>query len=320
VADNTQLNIATTAGDFVRNIQKGGAGGPKSSVCIIDISGAGVEVLLTAGQALMAASVPVVIASNQTAIPITDAGGSLTVDGTVTANVGTTGGLALDATLTGGTQVAQAVGNVAAGSADSGAPVKLGGKISTSIPGAGTNANRVDAYFDAQGRLGVHIGSGTISATVNTGVGGDGSNFGSTPSLQIGGALHNYNGAFYDRARNNHETTVLASAARTAAINSADQTNFNARTLYLTWDITAAGTGTLTLTIKYKDSLSGKYVTLLASAAQTGVGTVTLKVGPDLTAAANTVAKEALPRVWRAEVTGADGSSWTYSCSANYTN
>jgi hypothetical protein len=294
VADNTQLNIATTAGDFVRNIQKGGAGGPKSSVCIIDISGAGVEVLLTAGQALMAASVPVVIASNQTAVPV---------------NIGTTGGLALDATLTGGTQLSQAVGNVAAGVADSGAPVKLGGKISTSIPGAGTNANRVDAYFDAQGRLGVHIGSGTISATVNTGVGGDGSNFGSTPSLQIGGALHNYNGAFYDRARNNHETTVLASAARTAAINSADQTNFNARTLYLTWDITAAGTGTLTLTIKYKDSLSGKYVTLLASAAQTGVGT-----------AANTVAKEALPRVWRAEVTGADGSSWTYSCSANYTN
>jgi hypothetical protein len=301
VADNTVLNPGV-GGDTVRSVQKGT---PKSSVCIIDISGAGVEVLLTAGQQTMAASVPVVIASNQTAVPV---------------NIGTTGGLALDATLTGGTQLSQAVGNVAAGVADSGAPVKLGGKISTSIPGAGTNANRVDAYFDAQGRLGVHIGSGTISATVNTGVGGDGSNFGSTPSLQIGGALHNYNGAFYDRARNNHETTVLASAARTAAINSADQTNFNARTLYLTWDITAAGTGTLTLTIKYKDSLSGKYVTLLASAAQTGVGTVTLKVGPDLTAAANTVAKEALPRVWRAEVTGADGSSWTYSCSANYTN
>lgn len=35
------------------------------------------------GQALMAASKPVVIASNQTAIPITDNSGSLTVDGTV---------------------------------------------------------------------------------------------------------------------------------------------------------------------------------------------------------------------------------------------
>lgn len=38
-----------------------------------------------------------------TAQPVTDNGGSLTVDGTVTANIGTTNGLALDATLTGGT-------------------------------------------------------------------------------------------------------------------------------------------------------------------------------------------------------------------------
>jgi hypothetical protein len=41
-----------------------------------------------------------------TAQPVTDNGGSLTVDGTVTANIGTTNGLALDATLTGGTQKA----------------------------------------------------------------------------------------------------------------------------------------------------------------------------------------------------------------------
>lgn len=40
---------------------------------------------LAAGQATMAASSPVVIASNQTAIPITDNAGSLTVDGTVAA-------------------------------------------------------------------------------------------------------------------------------------------------------------------------------------------------------------------------------------------
>lgn len=46
------------------------------------------------GQALMAASSPVVIASNQTAIPITDNSGSLTVDGTVTANQGTAAALA----------------------------------------------------------------------------------------------------------------------------------------------------------------------------------------------------------------------------------
>ena len=41
-----------------------------------------------------------------TSVAVTDNGGSLTVDGTVTANIGTTNGLALDATLTGGTQKA----------------------------------------------------------------------------------------------------------------------------------------------------------------------------------------------------------------------
>jgi hypothetical protein len=47
------------------------------------------------GQKTMAGSAPVVIASDQ---------GALTVSGSVTANIGTTNGLALDATLTGGTQ------------------------------------------------------------------------------------------------------------------------------------------------------------------------------------------------------------------------
>jgi hypothetical protein len=41
------------------------------------------------GQTTMAGSSPVAIASNQTAIPVTDNSGSLTVDGTVTANAGT---------------------------------------------------------------------------------------------------------------------------------------------------------------------------------------------------------------------------------------
>ena len=56
------------------------------------------------GQATSASSLPVVISSDQTAIPISDGGGSVTVDGTITTNIGTTGGLALDVTLTTGTQ------------------------------------------------------------------------------------------------------------------------------------------------------------------------------------------------------------------------
>jgi hypothetical protein len=245
----------------------------------------------------------VVIASNQTAVPV---------------NVSVTGGLALDATLTGGGQVSQAVGNVAHDAVDSGAPLKVGGKANSSIPANVQAGDRVDALFSLAGIQVVTLGQTTSGADGNA-------NAGFTLMRDVSATLASlavfgmfFNGSTIDRPRNNHEVTVLASAARTAAINSSDQTNFNARTLYLTWDITAAATGTLTLTIKYKDSLSGKYVTLLASAAQAGTGTVTLKVGPDLTATANLIAKEALPRLWRAEVTGSDGSSWTYSVSANY--
>jgi hypothetical protein len=50
------------------------------------------------GQKTMAGSAPVVISSDQSAIP---------VSGTVTSNIGTTNGLALDATLTGGTQTSR---------------------------------------------------------------------------------------------------------------------------------------------------------------------------------------------------------------------
>jgi hypothetical protein len=72
-------------------------------------SGASTESTLSAlsgkfgslGQKAMTGSAPVVISSDQSAIP---------VSGSITANVGTTNGLALDATLTGGTQVSK-IGN-----------------------------------------------------------------------------------------------------------------------------------------------------------------------------------------------------------------
>lgn len=70
------------------------------------------------GQHTMANSTPVVVASDQSAVP---------VSGTVTANVGTTGGVALDSTLTGGTQKAIPV----AGAAGGATPFKLVSAAST---------------------------------------------------------------------------------------------------------------------------------------------------------------------------------------------
>lgn len=78
---------------------------PVSAASLPLPAGAALDATLTArlgtlGQKTMSASTPVAIASDQ---------GALAVSGTVTANVGTTNGLALDATLTGGAAKTQIV-------------------------------------------------------------------------------------------------------------------------------------------------------------------------------------------------------------------
>lgn len=66
-------------------------------------------------------------------------------------------------------------------------------------------------------------------------------------------------------------------------------------------DVTAI-TGTspsLTVTVEGKDPHTGKYYTILASAARTVAGTTVLRIGPGLTAAANAVANDLMPRDFR---------------------
>jgi hypothetical protein len=113
---------------------------------------------------------------------------------------------------------------------------------------------------------------------------------------------------------------ILTLAGASASVNSADQRNFDGRGLHLVIDITAISgtTPTLTVTIKGKDPASGKYYTLLASAALNAVGTTVLKVYPGLTAAANAAANDVLPRDWRVEAAIAGtGPSVTATISGN---
>jgi hypothetical protein len=49
------------------------------------------------------------------------------------------------------------VGDVAHDAADSGAPVKIGGKAAASAPSAVSSGDRVDAYFDTYGRLVINL-------------------------------------------------------------------------------------------------------------------------------------------------------------------
>lgn len=111
-----------------------------------------------------------------------------------------------------------------------------------------------------------------------------------------------FNGTSWDRQRGNVETGALIThTAASAGVNGADQTNYNGRGVKVIIDVTAiTGTSpTLTVTLQGKDPTSGKYFTILASAAISTVSTVVLTIFPGATASANVTANDVLPRTFR---------------------
>lgn len=111
-----------------------------------------------------------------------------------------------------------------------------------------------------------------------------------------------------------HEgATFLASAARTTTQTGADQTNRGHRGIKVVVDTTVFGTGSVTVTIQGKDETSGKYYTLLASAAIVSVTTTAYTVYPGLPATANVSANDVLPSTWRLLVTANNANTQTYS-------
>ena len=117
--------------------------------------------------------------------------------------------------------------------------------------------------------------------------------------------------------RENEVVTLLSSAARTATVATAGQINKSKTGVIITIDVTAiAATPSVVFTIQGFDPVSGKYYTILASAAVTGVSTVTMRVFPGCTAAANVAANDILPRDWRVNCVHGDADSITYTVSA----
>ncbi len=114
-----------------------------------------------------------------------------------------------------------------------------------------------------------------------------------------------------DVMRGNTQSPALITLAAQGAgtVNSPDQQNVNGRGCHLVIDITiAGGTPTLTVTIQGKDPVSGKYYTILTSAALAAVATTVLRVYPNLTPSANLIVNDILPRVWRVSATVAGGT------------
>ncbi len=108
--------------------------------------------------------------------------------------------------------------------------------------------------------------------------------------------------------------TILALAARTTAQDIDILNEEGYKYLHLIIDVTVdPAAASITPTIRAKDPVSGKYYDLLVGAAIAAVGTTILKIGPALTAAANLVANDFIPRSWNFEMAVADTDSITYS-------
>jgi hypothetical protein len=207
-------------------------------------------------------------------------------------------------------------GNVASGATDSGNPVKIGGVYNTTQPTL-TNGQRGDVQLDTRGNAKVTI-FGPDSVT-SVGVTANSADAVASPNgLRTSSFPFLYNGATHDRARNNNDITVFTSTARTATPTAFTGTNYNARGLHLVIDVTAAtSTPSTVFTILGVDAISGGTYTILASAAIVGVGRTVLRVYPGLTAAANLVASDILPRSWSVTAAHGNANSQTYSVGAS---
>jgi hypothetical protein len=119
----------------------------------------------------------------------------------------------------------------------------------------------------------------------------------------------------------NEALSILLSDARVDDPSIPDFTNHQHKGLHLIIDVTAIDANpSVVFTIKGKDPISGKYYTILASAAIVGTGTTVLKVYPGITVTANLSVSDHLPLDWTVTAVHADGDSITYSLTAQLLN
>ncbi len=180
---------------------------------------------------------------------------------------------------------AQIAGAIAAGAAVSGAnPVTIAG---------GDAANNVSA-------IRVFGATGDASADSIAGV------FTNTHHMM-------FNGTTWDRERDNVDVTLLASASRTTTQNSGNITVFNERGVNVYLNMTVVGTGNVTVNILGVDPVSGGTYTILQGSAITTNSFNVYRVYPALTAVANSVANDHLPRVIQINITANNANAATYS-------
>src|SRR5262245_12342957 len=93
----------------------------------------------------------------------------------------------------------------------------------------------------------------------------------------------------------------------------ADIQSPGARGVRLVVNMTAAGTGSITVAIQGKDKQSGQYYAILTGAAITTNSVNIYTVFPGATAAANVTANDFIPEIWRWVATAGNANPATYS-------
>lgn len=110
---------------------------------------------------------------------------------------------------------------------------------------------------------------------------------------------------------------LMDSAVRTASGASDTQTRSGETGLHVIINmLVVPGVQTVTFKIQGRDA-KGNWYDLLTSAAIVAVSQVILKIRPDFTAAANTVANDGIPDEWRVTATHSGGGNFTYNVCAN---
>ncbi len=204
------------------------------------------------------------------------------------------------------------VGQVAEDAAVSGdgAPVLIAGRYDAS-PRAVDDGDKVTLALTAAGAVLISSEMPTAAALA------DGASNPTSPIVGAAGLV--FNGATWDRLRGNQEVTLLASAARTATLQSSDMVNYSHSGLLVFVSVTSiTSTPVLTPYLQIKDSISSSYFTIwTASVALESVTTAAYLFQPGGAGGSYSEAVNLrVGRTWRFGMTHADADSATYSVSA----
>ena len=145
--------------------------------------------------------------------------------------------------------------------------------------------------------------SGTVSVTGYPTAAAAADAYANPTVTHIAADQMNFNGATWDRSRNNITVTMGDTGAKTATFNGATQTNFNARGAYITVAVSAASGTTPTLAAQLQVSYDGTNFLNLgpASGTLTAAGQTSGATPANLTSGATQFVpiNAPLPRTWR---------------------